>query len=610
MEFLNELLYSVQTWPLWDQPIDRIVFQFFIWFGWIPIAAVLFWGFSQVWLAYRMGLYSQRQEHMLLAVDVPAETEQTPKALENFFASLYGAKSSPTWKEKWIDGKFNAVFSFEIVSNEGYIQFLIRARSKYRDVIEAGIYAHYPEAEITEVDDYASWAPEEWPDDEYETWGAELTLKNDWIFPIRTYEEFEDRMQKDYQDPVGQVLEQMAKMRPGEHFWFQILIQPVGNDWQQRCVDYIDEKYEKLEEASPGVLRESLGGLASLPNELLKEALGIDLAGGGGEEARQDMFREFNLTPREKEELEKVLYKSRKVGYRSKMRMVYIAKQEVFNKGPRATMIKGLLNQYTNLNLNGFGLYGPTVPSDDYFWQEWSYSDRQQSLIKAYKNRSFSVGANPVFLNAEELATLWHFPSISVKTPLIRRAMAKRAEPPTGLPSTQMEDALPTGPSGGGEAGPPKGAAPGNLPMAQTSEPSEAAQQEEDTGSQAGGLQSKKPSVPRPTPPTAQRSKQPQQEAGGPQEARATDQPGAQADQSEGSNEQSKQRIEDSAPPELPGKPGEATRQQPPAPKRADDQVEQPTNKTTDTASGGQQAAESDQQDEKARSGPPSNLPV
>lgn len=605
MEFLDELFYSIQIWPLWDQPIDQIIFQFFIWFGWIPIAAVLFWGFSQVWLAYRMGLYAQRQEHMMLAVDVPAETEQTPKALENFFASLYGAKSSPTWKEKWIDGKFNAVFSFEIVSNEGYIQFLIRTRTKYRDVIEAGIYAHYPEAEIAEVDDYASWAPEEWPNDKYDVWGAELTLKNDWIFPIRTYEEFEDRMQKDYQDPVGQVLEQLAKMRPGEHFWFQTLIQPVGNDWQQRCVDYIDEKYEKIEEEKPGVLRQSIGGLASLPNELLKEALGIDLAGGDGEETKQDMFREFNLTPREKEELEKVLYKSRKVGYRSKMRMVYIAEKEVFNKGPRATMIKGLLNQYTNLNLNGFGLYGPTVPSDDYFWQEWSYTDRQRNLVSAYKNRSFAVGANPVFLNTEELATLWHFPSISVKTPLIRRAMAKRAEPPTGLPSTHLEDALPSGPRGG-EAGAPKGAAPGNLPMAQAPESDDERESSEGVP-QSGGLQSRKPSVPKPTPPTARRA---DRSAG--DNARVTnpgDQQGRQGNQPAEASREADQRLEASKPPELPGKPGEAKQKQSSPERTTDDHDRSSSEPPSDTPADRQDGADG-RQDKGTPSGPPGNLPV
>jgi hypothetical protein len=37
-------------------------------------------------------------------------------------------------------------------------------------------------------------------------------------------------------------------------------------------------------------------------------------------------------------------------------------------------------------------------------------------------------------MNIEELATIWHFPLPFVKTPLLQKAGAKRAEPPTGLP--------------------------------------------------------------------------------------------------------------------------------------------------------------------------------
>jgi hypothetical protein len=46
-------------------------------------------------------------------------------------------------------------------------------------------------------------------------------------------------------------------------------------------------------------------------------------------------------------------------------------------------------------------------------------------------------------LNAEELATLWHFPTISTKAPLIKKAEARRAEPPVGLPTTFLENTLP-----------------------------------------------------------------------------------------------------------------------------------------------------------------------
>jgi len=37
-------------------------------------------------------------------------------------------------------------------------------------------------------------------------------------------------------------------------------------------------------------------------------------------------------------------------------------------------------------------------------------------------------------LNIEELATLYHFPVVSVIPPLIKKTGSKKAEPPFGLP--------------------------------------------------------------------------------------------------------------------------------------------------------------------------------
>ena len=63
--------------------------------------------------------------------------------------------------------------------------------------------------------------------------------------------------------------------------------------------------------------------------------------------------------------------------------------------------------------------------------------------MKAYKNRSWGVGANPFVLNVEEIATLWHFPAIGIKAPLIKKQEARKAEPPVGLPITFEENTLP-----------------------------------------------------------------------------------------------------------------------------------------------------------------------
>ncbi len=426
------------------RPIDAIFFDLFIWFGWIPIASTLIWGFVQMWLNYRIGQYVQGYKFVLLAIDVPSATEQTPKALENLFTNIYGAKSSLTWKETWIVGKVHPVFSFEIISSEGYIQFLVRTQTRFRDAIEAGIYAHYPDAEITEVEDYVNYFPNDFPNEEYEMWGGEFTLDRDQIYPIRTYVDFEDRLTGEIKDPLGYTLEQLAKMKPGEHFWIQILIQPSSHDWIKAGIKRINDLYGKKEKPKESAIVGAISSVLRWPIELVAEATSIDLSGLFGmstEEAKKEPMPFLPL--QETKEAEAIYYKISKVGFGTKIRILYVARKNVFVKVDRTTMVKGILNQYTNLSLNKFTLFIPQVPKDDYFWMRWAYTRKQRTLMAAYKGRSWGIGANPVFLNAEELASLWHFPTIGFKAPLVKKAEARRAEPPVGLPITHEEQTLP-----------------------------------------------------------------------------------------------------------------------------------------------------------------------
>ncbi|MBI5370271.1 hypothetical protein HZA85_03725 [Candidatus Uhrbacteria bacterium] len=426
-----------------SRPIDAIFFDLFLWFGWIPIAITVGWGMVMMWQNNRQGQYVSTYKFIVLAIDVPSMTEQTPKALENLFSNLYGAKSTLTWKETWIVGKLHPVFSFEIISTEGFIQFLVRTQTRFRDVIEAGIYAHYPDAEISEVEDYTKFFSTEFPNAEYEMWGAEFTLDKPTYFPIKTYVDFEDRMTGEIKDPLGYTLEQMAKMRPGEHFWIQILVQPSTNDWIKSGIKHLNDLYGKKEKVKKSAIVSGLETALSWPIEFLAHATSLDLSGLLGVEAEEKKEPYVLLPLQETKEAEAIHKKIMKVGLGAKIRILYVAKKNVFVKVERTAMVKGILNQYADLTLNKFTLFIPQVPKDDYFWMRWVYTRKQRTLMKAYMTRNWGVGADPFFLNVEEIASLWHFPAISIKAPLVKKAEARRAEPPVGLPFTLSEETLP-----------------------------------------------------------------------------------------------------------------------------------------------------------------------
>ena len=60
-----------------------------------------------------------------------------------------------------------------------------------------------------------------------------------------------------------------------------------------------------------------------------------------------------------------------------------------------------------------------------------------------YKYRSIWRGRRVFVLNIEELASLWHFPVITVKAPQVKKTEAKRGEPPVLLPVGEEVEYIP-----------------------------------------------------------------------------------------------------------------------------------------------------------------------
>ena len=175
------------------------------------------------------------------------------------------------------------------------------------------------------------------------------------------------------------------------------------------------------------------------------------------------MSKMMDLTPGEKNVLEAVQMKASKHGFNTKIRMVYIAKRGVFNKGKVISPFKGALGQFTALDMNALKPYGLVTPKSDYFWERWSVPRKTSAIVTNYKNRS-GRGAPPFVLNIEEMATLYHFPYSHVKAPLVKKTEAKRAEPPVSLPTMETASSKPF--KAVIKAAPPP-AAPPNLPTAE-----------------------------------------------------------------------------------------------------------------------------------------------
>ncbi|MGB3023723.1 MAG: DUF87 domain-containing protein [Candidatus Saccharimonadales bacterium] len=358
------------------------------WYVWIPLVAVL--GYL-TWRNYRAAEHIEAAEMSLLVLEIPKTNDKKELAAEQMFASLHGILRDR--KELKESGGWQEHISFEIAAVGKLIRFYVWVPKHLQNFVEGQIYAQYPTVQIHEAEeDYTKRHLEH-----SVVHTAELTLSDNEVLPIKTFESFEV-------DPLASITATLAKMDSNdEEIWIQILARPIADDWHRRAAAYV----QKVRGGGGSGL--SFGD----PSYFLKilEALWTPPAGGAGGEAKP---RE--LSEREKTRIAEIEKKSTKLGYRVKIRVVYLGEDRVAAK-LRMQALVGTFKQFNSTNLNGFRMTGSSFRRDD---------------LTPYAARMFIDKG--YILNIQELASVYHLPHTNVETPNIVWASTKTAEPPTKLP--------------------------------------------------------------------------------------------------------------------------------------------------------------------------------
>jgi len=428
--------------------------------GWVIFLVVLMWAiYKDIFLEYRAGQFMGKWKHVLMAIDIPKNNEQTPKAVENLFAALAGVYTSSNLIDKYWNAKITESFSFEIVSIEGHTRFLIRTPTHFRDFIESIVYSQYPDAEINEVSDYVDYDSEEldaegnpipfrkvkFPNKLYNLWGAEFILVKPYPYPIKTYIEFEHQQTQTFLDPMANLLEVMSKLNQGEQVWIQIVIQPQPPGWGEegkKIVSLIQGKDYKAPEKfdATKIISAPAGAIGALGGGLLAEAFGTNPF-GSAEDAKkeEDQWKMFKISPGERDVLIRVERKLSKQAFKVKFRMVYIGRKDIFAKGRGVTGVTGSIQQFNTADANAFKPGSFTKTAADYFYVDSRIARKQNRILRWYCNRTAWYGESNAtskltMLNPEELATMWHFPVMTVKAAQLEMMGSKRAAPPTRLP--------------------------------------------------------------------------------------------------------------------------------------------------------------------------------
>jgi len=423
---LNSFLLIVKTW-WW------VILPFILW---KPFLFLWLWWRNEIWL-------KTVYKSIMLEIKIPKEVLKPIRAMENVMAAIHGVVYHPAdWWEKWIDGQLQTGVSFDVVSIGGKIHFFIRFHQVYRDGIEAAIYSQYPEVEITQVDDYVKYVPQDIPNKDWDMWGTDYLLAKPNPYPIKTYPKFETEQEKEPEkivDPMANLLEGLSKVKPGEQFWIQMRATPLAEPDKNKAYDNFLKEGEAI--------RDKLVRRPEKPKlkPILQEAAEVLITGKppGVEEKKEEIIPpEMKLTPGERDIVMGIENKISKSAFSCSIRFIYLGKRDVFFKS-NFRLGFNFFNCFATVNLNALFPWGSSLTKIHKSWflpLNWFRPRRHylrcRILFRQYRERlNFlfprTKGDKGIFiLNIEELASLFHFPSWRVApVPGVPRVEVKKGPP-------------------------------------------------------------------------------------------------------------------------------------------------------------------------------------
>lgn len=432
-----------------------------------------------------LNMYYKKQ--IILEIKLPKDINKSPAAFELILNGVYqvgdldttiqGLGKVKSWKQFftspfkslegvrkwWIDeakgGKTPMWMSLEIASIGGELHFYIVCVEKFKQIIESYIYSQYPGVEIKQVEDYLNDVRPEWhiPGTGYElyTSAAWATAKPDYL-PIKTYVDYgmdKDPKEEYKIDPLTPLLESMANISSDERVYYQVLaLATRDKNWTKPGQKRIDDIMQ--------IKRDGHGAVLS--------------------QGRTNM----QLTAKEKEEIERIQRNIEKPGFDCQIKVIYACKNKNNNldgnafKNNNDQIVRNSLKSFENKEYNSFKLENQNAP---FPWQDfkdkrrvrrrragwlylyerrtWYYTeidiDSSPSKVAferfkqfgwyefwAYVNGDWfdyykpnSWEERPTFtLNAEELATIYHFPGQVLNAPKVSRVESNKSDAPANLP--------------------------------------------------------------------------------------------------------------------------------------------------------------------------------
>ncbi len=407
------------------------------WFAAPLIAIIVFW---EAWHLYLHHKWVHHIHWTLLELKVPKNILKTPKAMEQIFAAAHAPYSyGYSWFQKYIQGRDEYWMSFELIGRVGETHFYLRVPDEYRNMIESAIYGQYPDAEITEADDYLDEMPKIIPNRNFDLSGFEEVQRHEAYFPIRTYPMFEESVEEQRLDPIAGLMEIMSKLKEGEQIWYQVLVRPAGETTFKAGKAALDKMYGLTEEKKKGVFA---GFDLGFTAEDVVRAPFQHPGERAAKKEEKDKFPRLLLSPHDKERGDAIQQKIAKLSFDTTVRFVVITQRDVASPDSGyINSLHGFMRQFNTQNLQQLKPEKSTTTAGyavKGLFKKTRLAWRKRLLYEHYKN--ILHGSPTAVFNTEELATLFHFPLGTVSTTELEKIGSRKGSPPASLPVIEEEE--------------------------------------------------------------------------------------------------------------------------------------------------------------------------
>lgn len=307
-------------------------------------------------------------------------------------SQLYSAFShlkAKSFIDVFLYGYPRVVFEIASPSSEEEIGFYMAVPKNIEQQAGKAIHGIYPDADIEKVSqDYTIFTSGN------EVVAARIELEQTDFLPVRTYQEFDS-------DPLGEVASSLSKVPHYKGATFQIVITPAPHRWYQRGKAVI----EGLKKGRP--MRKATH--APLPSF-------AELTGQADKEKQKEQEKQID-----QEAIEAVSKKLSRPAFHVNIRLVASAPTEEEAR----SIIQELSQPFSQFTLPKFNQF--TI-------REISSSGMRKFLFQ-YSFRNF-VRSHSIVLNADELASVFHFPYPGFVLPGLKVSGPKEVPLPATLPNT------------------------------------------------------------------------------------------------------------------------------------------------------------------------------